>query len=62
MSILTSAQGHVVDPLDSDHLATRVGGPVERVFLEDSYHVATLDHDREKAAKATVDFVARVTS
>lgn len=61
MLILTSAQDHVVDPLDSDHLAAQVSGPVRRIVLEHSYHVATLDHDREQVAEATVDFVGRVT-
>ncbi|HEV2070447.1 MAG TPA: alpha/beta fold hydrolase [Acidimicrobiales bacterium] len=59
--LLTSAHDHVVHPDNSDHLAALAGGPVERVTLERSYHVATLDHDREEVARRTVDFVDRVT-
>ncbi len=60
--IMTSAHDHVVHPDNSDHLAAQVVGPVERVTLERSYHVATLDHDKEEVAKRTVAFVKRVTS
>ena len=62
MLLLTSAEDHVVDPDNSDHLAALAGGPVERVTLERSYHVATLDHDRQEVASRTVDFVRRVTA
>lgn len=58
--VMTSAEDHVVDPADSDHLATRVSGPVERVTLHRSFHVATLDHDRDEVARRSVEFVRRV--
>jgi hypothetical protein len=35
---------------------------VERVTLERSYHVATLDYDRELIEQETVAFACRVTS
>jgi len=60
--ILTSAQDHVVPPSSSDVLAAGVAGPVERVTLERSYHVATLDFDRDVIEKRTVEFALRVTS
>lgn len=60
--VITSAQDHVVDPGDSDHLAGRVAGPVERVILHRSYHVATLDHDRDEVARRCVEFVRRVAA
>ena len=59
--IMTSPQDHVVPPTNSDHLAATVSGPVERLSLDRSYHVATLDHDRELIERATVDFARRVT-
>ncbi len=37
----------MVDPAASDLLAEKVSGPVERVTLERSYHVATVDYDAE---------------
>jgi carboxylesterase len=60
--ILTSPQDHVVPPSSSDVLAERVAGPVERVVLERSYHVATLDFDRDLVEKRTVEFALRATS
>jgi len=60
--VLTSAEDHVVAPANSDHLAAMVSGPVERVPLERSYHVATLDYDRDLIAERTIDFVRKVTA
>ncbi|HEX6418195.1 MAG TPA: alpha/beta fold hydrolase [Acidimicrobiales bacterium] len=60
--IMTSPQDHVVEPANSDVLAAAVTGPVERVTLERSYHVATLDYDRALVEERTVDFARRVTS
>ena len=60
--VMTSPQDHVVPPSSSDVLAAGVAGPVERVVLERSYHVATLDFDRDLIEKRTVEFALRVTS
>ena len=60
--LLTSAQDHVVPPVNSDHLASLVAGPVERVPLERSYHVATLDHDKDLIAERAVAFVRKVSA
>jgi len=54
--ILTSRVDHVVPTVSSDVLADRVGGPVERVWLEHSYHAATLDFDGEEIERRTVVF------
>lgn len=59
--ILNSPQDHVVPPENSDILARSVSGPVERVTLERSYHVATVDYDRELVEKSVVEFALRVT-
>jgi carboxylesterase len=58
--IMTSPHDHVVNPHDSDVIAGELGGPVERLTLEKSYHVATLDHDRELIAVEAVRFAERV--
>ncbi len=58
--IITSRQDHVVSPTDSDLLAECISGPVERLWLERSYHVATLDHDKDELEAATLDFARRV--
>jgi carboxylesterase len=60
--LLTSVQDHVVDPGNSDILADGVGGPVERVMLERSFHVATLDYDKELINERAVEFARRVTA
>jgi carboxylesterase len=60
--IATSLQDHVVAPASSDTLAAKVSGPVERLTLERSYHVATLDHDAELINERAVEFATRVTT
>lgn len=60
--VVTSRQDHVVDPRDSDILAEELGGPVERLWLEKSYHVATLDHDADVVRDAVVAFARRATA
>jgi carboxylesterase len=60
--LLTSAQDHVVPPVNSDHLASVVAGPVERVALERSYHVATLDYDKDLIAERAVAFVRKLAA
>lgn len=57
--LFTSRVDHVVPTVSSDLLAERVSGPVERVWLERSYHVATLDHDRHEIERRTVEFARR---
>jgi carboxylesterase len=59
--ILTSRHDHVVPHVSSDVLAGAVAGPVERVWLERSRHVATLDLDRDELERRIVDFAQRVT-
>ena len=57
--IFTSSQDHVVPPVSSDVLAGGVSGSVERVSLERSYHVATLDYDRADIERRAADWVAK---
>ena len=60
--VITSRQDHVVDPAQSEHLAATLGGPVEHVWLERSYHVATQDYDRDLIIDLIGKFVQRVSS
>jgi carboxylesterase len=60
--VLNSPQDHVVPPENSDILAASVSGPVERVTLERSYHVATVDYDKDVIERAVVDFALKVTA
>jgi carboxylesterase len=58
--VFTSKQDHVVDPKSSDVLMEGVKGSVERVVLEQSYHVATLDYDKDEIEARTVEFLSGV--
>lgn len=58
--IQTSRHDHVVPVVSSDALAGGVSGPVKRVWLERSYHVAPLDFDRHDVEWRVVEFAARV--
>lgn len=55
--LLTSREDHVVPRGSGDLVAASVSGPCERVWLERSYHVATLDYDRAEVEARTVSFV-----
>jgi len=58
--VFTSTQDHVVPPSAGEYLASHLGGPVERVMLERSYHVATLDFDAAEIERRTVEFLGKV--
>jgi carboxylesterase len=59
--VIESEQDHVVPPGSSDHFAAQVGGPVERMTLVRSFHVATLDYERDELEARAVEFATRVT-
>lgn len=60
MLLITSRNDHVVDPIQSDQLADQWGGPVDRIMLDRSYHVATQDYDKDLIFAAAVEFAERV--
>jgi carboxylesterase len=60
--LLNSPQDHVVEPTQSEYLVEHYGGPVERISLERSYHVATQDYDKELIFTKTVEFASRVVA
>lgn len=60
--VITSRQDHVVPPVSSDILADGVSGPVERMWLEESFHTATLDLEHEALERRAVEFVLATTS
>ncbi|WP_435743959.1 alpha/beta hydrolase [Nocardioides sp. SYSU DS0663] len=58
---LRSTVDHVVDDLTQPLVVSRVSSrDVTEVSLEQSYHVATLDHDAPRINEETVAFVRRV--
>ena len=60
--LMLAPQDHVVPPGAREALEATVAGPIEHVTLERSYHVATIDYDRELIERRAVEFAARVTS
>jgi carboxylesterase len=60
--VMQAPQDHVVDPTSAEHVAALLGGPVERVSLDRSYHVATLDYDKALIQERAVEFANKVTA
>jgi carboxylesterase len=60
--VLTSRQDHVVPTESSVTLVESLGGPVEHVWLERSFHVAPLDYDGPEVLRRTLDFAKKVTA
>jgi carboxylesterase len=61
--VLTSRDDHVVSTDDSATIVRHATSTdMEQVWLERSYHVATLDHDADLVAERAIAFVQRVTT
>jgi len=58
--LFSSRIDHVVPIESSDLVEERLGGPVERVMLENSYHVATLDFDAAEIEDRSVAFATKL--
>ena len=58
--LFSSRTDHVVPTESGDLLAAKAAGPLERICLERSYHVATLDHDAAEIEERAVDFVKKL--
>ncbi|MDX3852901.1 alpha/beta hydrolase [Streptomyces sp. AK02-01A] len=59
--LLHSPQDHVVPPADSARVLSRVSSAdVREILLEQSYHVATLDHDAERIFEESHAFMSRL--
>ena len=59
--LFTSRQDHVVEPSQSEYLAANYGGQVDHRWLERSYHVATIDFDRDVVSVEAAAFAKQVT-
>jgi carboxylesterase len=60
--LFSSRTDHVVPSESSDLVEREYGGPLERITLERSYHVATLDYDADAIESGAVAFAEKVTS
>ncbi len=59
--LITSRNDHVVAPSASDFIAEQISSTAERLWLDDSFHVATLDHDEQRIIEAVASMIDRVT-
>ena len=59
--LMNSPQDHTVEPAQAEFLAANWGGPLERITLERSFHVATQDYDKDLIFQSSVAFAQRVT-
>ena len=61
--LFTSRQDHLVDPKNSEEVAASISSTdFEHVWLERSYHVATLDYDYPEILEGTASFAERIAS
>ncbi len=61
--VLTSKSDHVVPPADSRKILREVSSTFkQQIMLENSYHVASLDFDKQIIAKSCYDFIKKFTN
>ncbi|WP_416967130.1 alpha/beta hydrolase [Streptomyces sp. 4F14] len=61
--LLRSAQDHVVPSADSARILSRISSlDVRELVLEQSYHVATLDHDADRVVEESIAFIDRLVA
>lgn len=58
--IVHAVEDDVTHIRNAERLAASLSGPVETLWLHDSYHLVTVDRERNKVAQATVEFFDRV--
>lgn len=59
--VIQSREDHVVDPTNGPRIVGGVGSDqVELLWLNNSYHVATIDHDKALIAERTVAFIRSI--
>jgi len=60
--IVHAANDDVTSVRNADYVAKHLRAPVQRVLLEDSYHMITIDGERERVAAVTAEFFDSVTA
>ncbi len=56
--ILVSREDHVVPPVNSDYILKKISSQDKHLlWLENSYHVATLDNDKDLIVQKSVEFI-----
>jgi len=60
--VFQSRDDHVVAPENAPYIIEHIGTKKKRLaWLEESYHVATLDNDKERIASETLQFIQQHT-
>jgi len=60
MLIVHATEDDITHIRNAEDLASKVSGPVRKLYLTDSYHLVTVDRERAKVAKATEAFLEEV--
>ena len=56
--IMVSREDHVVPPMNAEHILQKLSSQDKQiVWLENSYHVATLDNDKDLIVQKSIDFM-----
>lgn len=56
--VLVSREDHVVPPINSEYIMEHLSNPDKQlVWLENSYHVATLDNDKDLIVQKSIEFI-----
>jgi carboxylesterase len=55
--IAHAREDDITDIRNAERLAARVGGPVRKLYLDDSYHLVTFDRERNRVAREAIAFV-----
>lgn len=60
--LMTSREDHVVPPANGKYILNQISSQEKRIlWLEDSYHVATLDNDKDKIVQESIAFIREHT-
>ena len=60
--VVHATEDDVSSLANADLVASRVQGPVERLMLENSFHMVTIDSDRRLLTEHAIDFVRRIAN
>jgi carboxylesterase len=56
--VMVSREDHIVPPPNSEYIAQKLSSQEKQVlWLENSYHVATLDNDKDVIVQTSIDFI-----
>ncbi|WP_413988551.1 alpha/beta hydrolase [Labrys okinawensis] len=58
--VLHAREDDVTSIRNASYIAANIGGPIEKILLEDSYHLITLDRERELVTDHTIAFLHRM--